>query len=207
MSGKKNPVSSLPFSNRAGEPPINNIKTAWSSGVVLHKLLASLSGEKVGPLNAKPTMKVQKIENLSFCLNFMKSQGIHFENMGPLGTYFFLCPFPLPALPFRFPSPPHPPFPSPSPRSDIYEENYTLIMGMLWKIISHYQVAGQIQQFDKSHQGFNILFCAFLSSINSLVQNKQKRRQRKKIIELSWNRRKRTSWSGAKLGVRPMALR
>jgi hypothetical protein len=30
-------------------------------------------------------MKVQEMENLSICVAFMKSEGIHFENLGAIG--------------------------------------------------------------------------------------------------------------------------
>ncbi|XP_029641431.1 spectrin beta chain, non-erythrocytic 1 isoform X3 [Octopus sinensis] len=59
---------------------INDLFTDLSDGKILMKLLELISGERVGKPN-DGKIRVQKVENVLKCLQFLKSK-IHFENIG-----------------------------------------------------------------------------------------------------------------------------
>lgn len=61
----------------------------------------------MGKVNPKPVFRIQKINNLSVVLSFIKDQGIRIENLGP---------------------------------DDICDGNLKMIMGLVWTLISHYQL-------------------------------------------------------------------
>ena len=61
---------------------INDFDEDFKSGVNLYHLLEVISQKKIGGLSAKPTMKLQRINNLVTCLNFIKSEKIQTVNIG-----------------------------------------------------------------------------------------------------------------------------
>lgn len=66
-----------------GDEKVIDLFSDLSDGKILHKLLESLSGKKVGKINPA-RIKLQKIENVEKCLKFMSDQGLHLENIGAL---------------------------------------------------------------------------------------------------------------------------
>ncbi|KAI1720497.1 spectrin repeat domain-containing protein [Ditylenchus destructor] len=60
---------------------INDLFTDFGDGILLMKFLEIISGEKLGKPN-RGRMRVQKIENLNRCLEFLKHKRIQLENIG-----------------------------------------------------------------------------------------------------------------------------
>lgn len=54
---------------------INDLFADFADGILLIKFLEIISGEKLGKPN-RGRMRVQKIENLNRCLEFLKQKGI-----------------------------------------------------------------------------------------------------------------------------------
>lgn len=62
---------------------VKSLVTDLSDGTILVHLLESLSNESLGRYAANPKMRVQKFENVSKSLDFIKSKGIQMTNIGP----------------------------------------------------------------------------------------------------------------------------
>lgn len=60
---------------------IGDLFTDFGDGILLMKFLEIISGEKLGKPN-RGRMRVQKIENLNKCLEFLKYKRIQLENIG-----------------------------------------------------------------------------------------------------------------------------
>jgi spectrin beta len=60
---------------------IRDLFTDFGDGILLMKFLEIISGEKLGKPN-RGQMRVQKIENLNRCLEFLKHKRIQLENIG-----------------------------------------------------------------------------------------------------------------------------
>ncbi|KAK0410555.1 hypothetical protein QR680_005192 [Steinernema hermaphroditum] len=68
------------YLSRAREE-IHDLFTDLADGILLLKFLEIISGEKLGRAN-RGRMRVQKIENLNKCLDFLKRKKIQLENIG-----------------------------------------------------------------------------------------------------------------------------
>ncbi|TKR60860.1 hypothetical protein L596_028044 [Steinernema carpocapsae] len=68
------------YLSRAREE-IHDLFTDLADGILLLKFLEIISGEKLGKAN-RGRMRVQKIENLNKCLDFLKRKKIQLENIG-----------------------------------------------------------------------------------------------------------------------------
>ena len=62
---------------------VKSLVTDLSDGTILVHLLESLSNESLGRYAANPKLRVQKFENVSKSLDFIKSKGIQMTNIGP----------------------------------------------------------------------------------------------------------------------------
>eukprot|EP00808_Paulinella_micropora_P020992 g34059.t1 len=62
---------------------VERLQTDLSDGVLLIQLLEVLSEKKLGKYNKNPVITIQKWENLSIALAFLKTEGIYVVNMGP----------------------------------------------------------------------------------------------------------------------------
>uniref|UniRef100_A0A0K0EWJ5 Karst (inferred by orthology to a D. melanogaster protein) n=1 Tax=Strongyloides venezuelensis TaxID=75913 RepID=A0A0K0EWJ5_STRVS len=60
---------------------INDLFVDLGDGILLMKFLEIISGDKLGKPN-RGQMRVQKIENLNKCINYLKRRNIHLENIG-----------------------------------------------------------------------------------------------------------------------------
>ena len=60
---------------------VNDLFTDFGDGILLIKFLEIISGDKLGKPN-RGRMRVQKIENLNRCLEFLKHKRIQLENIG-----------------------------------------------------------------------------------------------------------------------------
>uniref|UniRef100_A0A0N4ZQ51 Spectrin beta chain n=1 Tax=Parastrongyloides trichosuri TaxID=131310 RepID=A0A0N4ZQ51_PARTI len=60
---------------------INDLFNDLGDGILLMKFLEIISGDKLGKAN-RGQMRVQKIENLNKCINYLKKRNIHLENIG-----------------------------------------------------------------------------------------------------------------------------
>ncbi|KAM0679701.1 alpha-actinin [Glugoides intestinalis] len=67
---------------KANFPEISNIFSDLSSGIALVNLLSAL-GKNISRYNEKPFSRIQRLENLSIILDFIKEQGIALVNIGP----------------------------------------------------------------------------------------------------------------------------
>lgn len=67
---------------KAEFPTIDNIFTDLSSGIVLVNLLQAL-GRQIPKYNENPRSRIQKMENLTIILDFIKEQNISLVNIGP----------------------------------------------------------------------------------------------------------------------------
>lgn len=67
---------------KAGVPEISCLFSDLSSGIALANLLRAL-GKDVSKYNQTPFSRIQKLENLSIILDFIKEQGISLVNIGP----------------------------------------------------------------------------------------------------------------------------
>jgi len=63
-------------------------------GIKLISLLEEISAKPFPAYNKKPRIRAQKLENNSFALNFLKSEGIKLVAIGPedIGTRIFFFP-------------------------------------------------------------------------------------------------------------------
>jgi len=61
---------------------IETLTTDFCDGIALINLLEVLSGKSLGRYNKKPSMKVQKMENVTLALNFLKKEGVKLVNIG-----------------------------------------------------------------------------------------------------------------------------
>jgi hypothetical protein len=93
------------------------------------------------------------ISNLNMGLAFMKAEGIHLTNIGSVGAesislsplllfffdlyVIFLCIFSLTLVFLRLLFPPRVIV---VVSADVYDENYTLVMGLVWSLIYYYQL-------------------------------------------------------------------
>ena len=62
---------------------VKSLVTDLSDGIILIHLLESLSNESLGRYAANPKLRVQKFENVSKSLDFIKSKSIQLTNIGP----------------------------------------------------------------------------------------------------------------------------
>jgi len=62
---------------------VSKLSTDLCDGIALINLLEVCTGKSIGRYNKKPTMKLQKIENCTLALNFLKAQGVKLVNIGP----------------------------------------------------------------------------------------------------------------------------
>jgi len=61
---------------------VEKLTTDMCDGIALINLLEICTGKSLGKFNKKPTMKVQKIENVQIALNFLKKEGVKLVNIG-----------------------------------------------------------------------------------------------------------------------------
>ena len=87
---------------------VSRVGTDFCDGTALINLLEVCSGQSLGRYCHRPTMKLQRLENCTLALNFLRAQGVKLVNIGP---------------------------------EDIVEGREKLILGLLWSIILHYQIA------------------------------------------------------------------
>lgn len=66
---------------------IEEISTDFSDGIKLAQLLQVIAGDKVEKLNAKPTMRIHKIQNTGQCLKFIQDKGVKLVGIAPEGKY------------------------------------------------------------------------------------------------------------------------
>jgi hypothetical protein len=65
---------------------IKDITHDLSDGIMFINLLEEISAKEVAKrYNRKPAIRAQKLENLSFCFNFLKQENIKLVGMGPEG--------------------------------------------------------------------------------------------------------------------------
>jgi len=62
---------------------IKKLTTDVCDGIALINLLEVCTGKSVGRYNKKPNLKMQKLENCTIALNFLKEQGVKLVNIGP----------------------------------------------------------------------------------------------------------------------------
>lgn len=62
---------------------IDDLTTDLGDGVLLVNLFEIISGKKFPRYNKKPRMRIQKLENLTAVIAFVKAQGIKLVNVGP----------------------------------------------------------------------------------------------------------------------------
>lgn len=68
--------------SKAGYPPIRDIFADLTSGIALVNLLRAL-GKDMAKFNPSPSSRIQKMENLTLILEFIRNQGIALVNIGP----------------------------------------------------------------------------------------------------------------------------
>lgn len=61
---------------------IHDLRLDLSDGVNLIALAEVLSGKKVGPYNRRPVHPYQKLENVEWCLAFLRDEGLRLVNIG-----------------------------------------------------------------------------------------------------------------------------
>ncbi|EIW72853.1 hypothetical protein TREMEDRAFT_42026 [Tremella mesenterica DSM 1558] len=66
-----------------GLAPMTDLVRDFSNGVKLIELLEIMSETSLGRYNKKPTMRVQKAENASKALQFIRDRGVKLTNIGP----------------------------------------------------------------------------------------------------------------------------
>lgn len=101
----------LRWANAKLEPrgiTVSRVDRDFCDGTALINLLEVCSGESLGRHCRRPTMKLQRLENCTLALNFLRAHGVRLVNIGP---------------------------------EDIVEGREKLILGLLWSIILHYQIA------------------------------------------------------------------
>lgn len=87
---------------------VSRVGADFCDGTALINLLEVCSGESLGRHCRRPTMKLQRLENCTLALNFLRAHGVRLVNIGP---------------------------------EDVVEGREKLILGLLWSIILHYQIA------------------------------------------------------------------
>lgn len=68
--------------NKKSISPIGNLDADISSGVSLIQLLEVISDEGLGKYNKNPKMRIQKMENLTLALDFIRKRGVQLTNIG-----------------------------------------------------------------------------------------------------------------------------
>lgn len=61
---------------------IDNLETDLSDGLLLIELIQVLSHKKLPRHNKKPVVRMQKLENVSMALDFLKSENVQLVNIG-----------------------------------------------------------------------------------------------------------------------------
>jgi hypothetical protein len=69
---------------------VNDISTDFSDGTKLIMLLEVISSKQLGKYNPAPSNKLQKVDNLSKCFDFLRREKMRIENCGPQGRYLFI---------------------------------------------------------------------------------------------------------------------
>jgi hypothetical protein len=66
-----------------GYEEISDLISSFRSGVILHHLLEVISerGDQIRPIRSNPRMKIQELENLNICLDFLRKDGVHLVNI------------------------------------------------------------------------------------------------------------------------------
>jgi hypothetical protein len=67
---------------KGGIPPISNLTSDFDSGVALIQLLTVISDENLGKFNKNPKMRIQKMENVTLALDFIRKRGVQLTNIG-----------------------------------------------------------------------------------------------------------------------------
>lgn len=61
---------------------IQDLTADFLDGVALVHLLEIIGDESLGKFNKHPKLRIQKVENLNLCLNFIKRRGVNLTNIG-----------------------------------------------------------------------------------------------------------------------------
>ena len=67
---------------------IDNLEDGFSDGIRLIELLEVISSKDLGRYNKRIRVRAQALENCGFAINFLKSERIRLENIGPEGFMF-----------------------------------------------------------------------------------------------------------------------
>merc|ERR1719430_1501369 len=74
-------VNQVIHQHRPDEPLVSSLKTDFVDGLLLIKLVETLSGRKVSRHNKKPTFRSQKLENVNIALSFLEADGLTLVNI------------------------------------------------------------------------------------------------------------------------------
>ena len=69
---------------------IEDLEVDLSDGIALINLLEILSSKSLGKYNAKPKLRVQKIENAQFALKFLAQEGVKLVGISAEGLYLLV---------------------------------------------------------------------------------------------------------------------
>jgi len=61
---------------------VNDITIDLQDGQVLARLLQALSGDAIQKINTKPTMRIQKVENVGKCIRFITEHDVKLVGIG-----------------------------------------------------------------------------------------------------------------------------
>ncbi|ORX34112.1 calponin homology domain-containing protein [Kockovaella imperatae] len=120
--------------------PMTDLVKDFSSGVKLIQLLEIMSETSLGRYNKKPVMRVQKAENASKALNFIRERGVKLTNIGGLWGYLNLA-----NVCTQGPE-------------DIVDGNLKLILGMIWTLILRFTIATITEEGMTAKDGL-LLWC------------------------------------------------
>jgi len=65
-----------------GSIAVKDITTDLQDGQALAKLLTAISGESIDKMNTKPTMRIQKVENVGKCIRFITDHDVKLVGIG-----------------------------------------------------------------------------------------------------------------------------
>ena len=67
--------------HQSADPLVTDLKTDFVDGLLLIKLVETLSGKEVERYNKKPVFRSQKLENVNIALSFLESNGVTLVNI------------------------------------------------------------------------------------------------------------------------------